>query len=78
MAYHRWRYARGMADQVEVKLSHPHDGHDVGDRLELDKVAAKDLVRAGVATFANKTEAKRARGRTATPPPAPPASSSAG
>jgi hypothetical protein len=49
-----------MSDKVEVLFSHPHDGHEVGDRVALDKLEAKHLVRAGAATYANKTEAAKA------------------
>ena len=47
-------------DKVAVKLSHPYDGHTVGDRIELAPLNAKRLVQAGYATFASKADADAA------------------
>ena len=54
-----------MSTKVEIVYSHPHDGNEVGVRKEVEKLEAKRLVRAGVATYANKTEAKKAGAQTA-------------
>lgn len=35
--------------KVEIKFSHPHDGHKVGDTAKVEALEAKHLVRAGVA-----------------------------
>lgn len=45
-----------------IVLSHPHDGHEVGDKLDLEPVEAKRLVRAGVATYATVDDATAVEG----------------
>lgn len=51
-----------MGQKVEIVLSHPlPEGRgEVGDRLEVDPLEAKQLVRAGGATYATKRDAKQA------------------
>lgn len=47
-----------MADSVKLTLSAHHQGKKPGASVEVDAVEAKRLIRAGVATPANKTAAK--------------------
>lgn len=44
--------------EVEIVFSHPHDGHEVGDRVAIDADEARTLVTAGVAVYATKRDAK--------------------
>lgn len=45
-----------MAD-TELILSYPYQGHEVGERITVDQVTAKRLVRAGVGLYATKRDA---------------------
>lgn len=49
-----------MADKIKVQMSNPHDGHAVGDKVDLDPVDARRYVRNGVAVYATVPEAKKA------------------
>lgn len=51
-----------MTDTATVILSHPYDGHEVGDRLDVAPGDAKRLVRAGVATYARASDAVAVEG----------------
>lgn len=42
-------------ETVEVELSNPWQGHEVGERITVDRVQGKNLVRAGVATYPAET-----------------------
>lgn len=61
-----------MSDKIRVKFSHPHTvgagddakTYEVGDTAELERSEAKNLVRAGAATYADKTSAIAAEGET--------------
>lgn len=62
MGHRLRRYPFGMAAKVEVTFSHPHGKHEVGDTTELPKLEAKNLVRAGIATYSTVPAAKAAEG----------------
>jgi hypothetical protein len=49
-----------MSDEVEITLSYPWDGHEVGDRVMVDATQAKALVRGGVALYATVKDATAA------------------
>lgn len=49
-----------MSQTVDVVMSHPHDGHEVGDRVGLPNDEAKNLVRTGYAQYATKSGAEAA------------------
>lgn len=51
-----------MSDTVSVTFSHPHDGRNVGDTADLERLEAKRLVRAGVATYTTAPDAVAAEG----------------
>lgn len=42
---------------VEVVLSYPWKGHEVGERLTVDRSVARSLVRGGAALYATKKAA---------------------
>lgn len=49
-------------DEVDVILSYPWDGHEVGERVTVDTSTAKRLVGAGVALYATTGDASAAGG----------------
>lgn len=48
--------------KIDVELSHPWEGHAVGERVSLDTLTAKRVVRAGVGVYATKAAATEAEG----------------
>lgn len=52
-----------MSD-VEITISYPWNGHEVGDRVKVDAAEAKRLVRAGVGLYATVKDANAAGGDT--------------
>ena len=57
-----------MSD-VDITLSYPWQGHEVGERVSVEPALAKRLVRAGVGVYATKKDAAAA-GEPAPDPPA--------
>lgn len=51
-----------MAKTVEVEFSNPYGGHEVGDRVKLDVLEAKKVVRAGYAVYPTQEAATKAEG----------------
>jgi hypothetical protein len=48
-----------MSD-VDITISFPWQGHEVGERVTVSAIQAKRLVRAGVGRYATKKDAKAA------------------
>ena len=47
-------------EEVEIVLSFPWEGHEVGERLTVDRTVARQLVRGGAALYATKKDATAA------------------
>lgn len=50
---------------AEVTLSHPWNGHEVGERVELDAAIARRVVRSGHGVYSTMADAVRVGGETA-------------
>lgn len=48
--------------KIDVELSHPWEGHAVGETVGLDELTARRVVRAGLGVYPTKSEATRAEG----------------
>lgn len=51
-----------MADTVDIDLAHGWEDHKPGDRIAVEPVVARRLVRDGYATYARKDEAVKVEG----------------